>query len=329
MVSGGGEFRIVFPQRETAELERFEPDDSPLGDDEVAGRTVASILSSGTEIALYRQERTTPLYPGYGAVFRVERVGRGVTDLAPGELAFCMGPHRSVQRLPRRDALRLPAGLAPETAVFARMANMAMTAIATTAARPPQLAFVCGLGLIGLLSAQALRLTGYTVLASDPSEERRAIARAAGIGRVYADVPTEDPEVAGRVSLFLDCTGKESSVLAGCGVVHRGGEVSLVGVPWERRGEQSAFDLIRLVFHKYVRLRSGWEWELPVHAEREGQPNIRDNLQAALQWLADGRLRVDGLYETADPRDAAEAYRRIAERRRGKLATVFDWRGVQ
>jgi threonine dehydrogenase-like Zn-dependent dehydrogenase len=320
------ESRIVFSDRNAATLESYRPDDSPLGEDEVVGRTVVSLLSAGTEIALYKQARSTPLYPGYAAVFRVDRVGRGVAALAPGDLAFCMGPHQSTQRLKAHDALRLPEGLAPESAVFARMANMALTAIATSAARPPQLAFVSGLGLIGLMSAQALRVCGYTVLASDASETRRRLARAAGIERLYPDVPTDDPEVAGRVSLYLDCTGRERSVLDGCRVVHRGGEVSLVGVPWEPRGEQSAHELISLVFHRYVRLRSGWEWELPLRAEREGQPNIDDNLRAALSWLADGRLRVDGLAEVAAPADAAETYRRIAERRRDKLATVFDWR---
>jgi len=326
VTSGGTEARIVFSGRESAALESFRPDDAPLADDEVAGRTVVSLLSAGTEIALYKQERSTPLHPGYAAVFRVERVGRGVAALAPGDLAFCMGPHQSTQRLKAHDALRLPEGLAPETAVFARMANMALTAIATTAARPPQLAFVCGLGLIGLVSAQALRLCGYTVLASDPSETRRRLAQAAGIERLYPDVPTDDPDVAGRVSLFLDCTGRERSVMDGCRIVHRGGEVSLIGVPWEQRSAEPAHELISLVFHRYVRLRSGWEWELPLRAERDGQPNIGDNLRAALSWLADGRLRVDGLAEVALPQDAAATYRRIAERRRDKLATVFDWR---
>jgi len=321
--------RIVVPRSRYATFETFEPNDAPLGEHEIAGPTVASLLSAGTEIALYRLERTEPFYPGYCCVFRVERVGSAVTDVAPGDYVYAMAPHQSYQRLPRKEALKVPEGLAPKIAVFARMANMAMTAIATTAARPPQLAFVNGLGLIGQMTAQVCRLTGYEVAAADPSEERRAIARSFGFERMYDRIPVDDPAVAGRVSLFLDCGGKEQDVIDGCRTVHPNGEVVLIGVPWTQRSEHTAHELISLVFHRYVRLRSGWEWEIPLHAEREGQPSVMGSKAAALRWLAEGRLRVDDLYETADPRDAEAVYRRIDMREREKIATVFDWRSAE
>jgi len=319
--------RVVFPAREQAALEPYEPDRRPLGDDEVEGVTVTSLVSSGTELALFKNPPALPWVPGYAAVFRVSAVGRAVKDVAPGDYAFCLGAHQSRQRFARKDIVPLPPGLAVEKAPFARMANMALSAIATTAARPPQRVFVNGLGLIGNLTAQAVAACGYETLAGDPSEARRRHLDTFNVAATYAAVPETDEAVAGRVALFIDCTGKEQDALAGCRLVAKGGEVVLTGVPWSQRSEHTAHDVMSVVFHRYVRLRSGWEWELPLYAGDAGEPSIYGNLATALRWLADGRLRVDGLYETIRPDAAPDVYRRIAERRREALSTLIDWRG--
>lgn len=317
--------RIAFPSREQAAFETYFPDETPLEHDEIAGPTLVSLVSSGTEIALYRQDRESPLYPGYAAVFRAEQMGPAVSDLRAGDLLFCMGPHDSRQRLARRNAVLLPFGLAPETALLARMANMAMSVLATTSARPPQQVFVAGLGLIGLMTAQVFRLCGYAVHACDVSAERRRLAAACGI-TVHPEAPVGDTAVAGQISLFIDCTGKEADILAGARLVHRGGEAVLIGVPWSRRSGHTAHDVMSLVFHHYVRLRSGWEWELPDHAALPGQPSIYGNLTALVGWLAEGRFRTEGLCEIVRPADAPAVYRSIADRSRGALGSIFDWR---
>ena len=62
------------------------------------GRTLATLISAGTELAGAYQGSTFPKYPGYAAVFEVEEVGSEVQHLHPGDLAYCSGPHRSFQR---------------------------------------------------------------------------------------------------------------------------------------------------------------------------------------------------------------------------------------
>jgi hypothetical protein len=39
-----------------------------------------------------------------------------------------------------------------------------------------------------------------------------------------------------------------------------------VGVPWQRLTDLYAHDVIHAVFNNFVHLRSGWEWEVPIHA---------------------------------------------------------------
>jgi len=92
-------YAVQFTATETAELLPVERDARPLGAREVAGRTVATLISAGTELnGGYLATSGFPRGSGYAAVFEVEEVGREVEGIKVGDLAFCMGPHRSFQR---------------------------------------------------------------------------------------------------------------------------------------------------------------------------------------------------------------------------------------
>jgi threonine dehydrogenase-like Zn-dependent dehydrogenase len=185
---------------------------------------------------------------------------------------------------------------------------------------------VSGLGLVGHLAARIFDSCGYQVIACDPLESRRALVAAAGIARVEARLPMEDPAVAGRVGLVLECSGHEQAVLDGCAVVRRRGEVVLVGVPWARMTDLSARDLLHTVFHRYVVLRSGWEWELPLHATDFRNGSIYGNLATALQWLAQGRINVEGLSTVMPAMRAQDAYQALLHRTNPRLGIILDWR---
>jgi threonine dehydrogenase-like Zn-dependent dehydrogenase len=286
------------------------------------------LISAGTELAGAYQGTSFPRTPGYAAVFEVEAVGAEVRDVAPGDRAFCMGPHRSFQRQSRERVVPVPAGLSPEVATFARMMSVSMSTLTTTTARPPQMVVVTGLGLVGHLAAQIFDRCGYEVIACDPVPARRAFAEQAGLRRVLADVPVEHADVAGKVALVLECSGHEAAALAGCRVVRKGGEVVQIGAPWRRQTEITAHEILHAVFHNYVVLRSGWEWELPLQTTDFRTGSIFANLAAALQWLSEGRVRVDPLFTMVSPRDAQQAYQDLLHRRGDRLAVVFDWRGI-
>jgi threonine dehydrogenase-like Zn-dependent dehydrogenase len=142
---------------------------------------------------------------------------------------------------------------------------------------------------------------------------------------VSAEVPREDPAVAGRVALVLECSGHEQAAVDGCRVVRKRGEVVQVGAPWRRQTELSAHELLHLVFHRYVVLRSGWEWELPLEPADFRAGSIFGNVAAALDWLVEGRIAVDDLYALRSPQDAQDAYQALLHHRGERLAVVFDW----
>lgn len=315
---------ITAPRR--AELQEFDEAETPLPADGIEGIALASAISPGTEIgwafAGHQPERL-PNHPGYALAMRLTAVG-AESGFAVGDVVFCRANHRSRVRCRATDAWRIPEGLAPADAVIARLAGVSWSTLTTTDARPPDRVAVVGLGIVGNLAAQIFAAAGYRVLACDPVAGRRALLDGLGI-ETRERLPLDDKAWAERTSLVVDCSGHEGAVLDACKFVRKGGEVALVGVPWAKRTDIPAFDLLHAVFHKYVQLRSGWEWEVPGEASDFRSGSIRANTDAALQWLRDGRLRTRGLYKLVDPRDAEKAYLELMGQGGGPLTAVYDW----
>lgn len=315
---------VTITAREQAELLPMEADSCPLAADEVRGPTLATLVSAGTEIHSAYLGNRFPAHLGYAAVFRVMQVGAGVARLKPGDTALCLGPHRSFQRTTERLALPVPQGLSPESACFARLMGVSMSTLATTTARPSDSVLVTGLGPVGHLAARIFALCGYEVTGVDPDESRRTIAADAGI-RALQVVPLNDPTNAGQVALVLECSGHEQAALDGIRMARKRGEVVLVGVPWQQRTELTAHAFLHEVFHRYVVVRSGWEWELPNHPADFRPHSIYGSLEAALRWLAEGRITLDGLYATAPPSDCQRVYDSLLHHTWPRLAAIFDW----
>jgi len=316
---------ITFTAREQAELLETPIDSSELGPEEVAGRTLYTLISAGTELnGAYLGERF-PRVPGYAAVFEVEQVGSGVETVQVGDRRFCMGTHRSYQRATLQDSLPVPAGLPSPAAPFARLMGVTMATLTTTPARPPELVLVTGLGPVGHLGAQIFQACGYQVIAVDPDANRQAIMRQVGIRRVEARVPLDDPSVLGKVALHVECSGHEQAALDGCKALQKGGEMSQVAAPWSKRTAIDAHELLRLIFFNYLTVRSGWEWELPLHPTPFRTNSIWANFAAALDWLAQKRVVVDDLYDLVEPRDAQDVFQDLLHQRTESLAQVFDW----
>ncbi|MDA0322989.1 MAG: zinc-binding alcohol dehydrogenase [Verrucomicrobia bacterium] len=296
-----------------------------LGPNEVRGRTLFTLVSPGTELAMNYTGASFPSFPGYAATFEAEELGAEVKDISVGDVCFCMGPHRSFQQVDAQAALPVPGGLPPEEAVLARLMGVSMTTLMTTTARPGDRVMVTGAGPVGFLAAQMFTLSGYEVFVVEPNEGRRHLVEQSGIRTVYEKMPFDDSSVAGTVALVVECSGHEQAVLDACRVVRKRGEVVLVGVPWRRQTNASAHDVLSLVFHKYVVLRSGWEWELPHHAADFAPHSIHSGFDKALRWLAAGHISIDNMITKANPLAPQNVYQDLLHRRTKGLFSVFDW----
>ena len=324
--------RLCITQPRRAELQQHDEPEVDLPADSIEGLTLASAVSPGSEIGWAfggNDPSRLPCYPGYALTMRVTQVGSAAAgEFAVGDLVYCSANHRSHVRCRANEAWRIPGGLSPADATIARLAAVSWSTLTTTSARPPDRVVVTGLGIVGNLAAQNFAAAGYRVLACDPVAGRRALLDGLGI-ETRERLPLDDQTWASQTSLVIDCSGHEAAVLDACKLVRKGGEVVLVGVPWAKRTELSAFDVLHAVFHRYVNLRSGWEWQVPGEPSEFRSGSIRANLEAALHALATGRLRTTGLYRTADPRAPEPAYLELMGQGGGPLTAVFDWTQVE
>jgi len=325
---------VKFTAKERAELVEEERSDEPLGGDEVQGRTLVSLVSAGTEVVgcyagahYHIEDSSYPMNTGYAAVFEVEQVGPAVTGLAPGDVAFGACGHRSHQRKTADQVVKVPDGLAPEKAVFARMIKISMPSFVHTRIRPPEKAVITGLGSVGLMAAQLAQGYGYEVIACDPDERRRGMAEEHGIRTVLPAVPVDDPNVKKRVGLGLECSGHEQAALDLCEVLRVRGELFLVGVPWVARTDMTAHRILHSVFYNYVVMQSGWEGRMPGGHEIHSP---RHHFEAALRWLEEGRVVIrEDACRVASPRDCRQQYQDILHGRLDRLSVIFDWRTLR
>jgi threonine dehydrogenase-like Zn-dependent dehydrogenase len=301
------------------ELLPFDPPQTGAG--QLAGPTLATLVSPGTELNWAYCGNHFPQHSGYAAVFRVEQVGAEVTGWASGDLAFCYGGHQSWQCQAASGCHRLPAGLDPATATLARLMAVAHTSLITTRARPGQTVIVTGLGPVGLLAALQCRIAGYEVLACDPLAERRALASSAGLPTV------ETPPADFGAALALECSGHEAATIACCKAIRPCGEVVQIGTPWQKKTDLSAHELLSVVFKKYVYLRSGWEWELPPDRHHLSDVQTQaDNVTTCLRWLCENRIPLPkGLIGHCDPVNCQTIYQGHLNRSLDHICSIFDW----
>ena len=118
---------------------------------------------------------------GNMVVGSVTGVGSEVTRFSPGDRVFGYGSIREEHQL-REDSWRPLDGLSETDAVCTDPAHVALVAVRDGNVRIGDAVAVFGMGAIGLMTVQIAARSGATrVIAVDPIESRRAIARELGV----------------------------------------------------------------------------------------------------------------------------------------------------
>ncbi|MEX2046990.1 MAG: zinc-binding alcohol dehydrogenase [Chloroflexota bacterium] len=234
---------VWFPRAREVEL-REETLRGP-GPGEVRVHAVASGLSHGTEMLVFRGEAPAdltldlptlagsygfPIKFGYASVGRVVEVGGGVKDLAPGDPVFVHHPHQQEYVVNAAAAVRLPPRLPPELGVFLANCETALNVVLDAHPRLGEEVAVIGQGVVGLLVTQLLQRAGASVIAVEPIRLRRELALRCGAdeavtpedapGRIAArtngrgaDVVIEASGNARALQLAIDAAGVQASVI--------------------------------------------------------------------------------------------------------------------
>jgi hypothetical protein len=100
----------------------------------------------------------------------------------------------------------------------------------------------------------------------------------------------------------------------------------LAGNAAPRLGTTGRPPVFHAVFHRYLVLRSGWEWEVPDLPRDFAVGSIMADFAAAMRWLHQGRVCVEGLATTELPADGQRVWQDLLHQRHPAPTVVFDWR---
>jgi 2-desacetyl-2-hydroxyethyl bacteriochlorophyllide A dehydrogenase len=195
---------------------------APPGPGEVRVGVVASAVSAGTELLVYRGEvphdlpldlptlrgsYAFPIKYGYAAAGRVIDTGPDVGHLFAGDPVFVHHPHQELFVVPATVPVRLPDDLDPLLGVFFANLETALNIVHDTPLRLGETALILGGGVVGLLVANLLKLAGAgTVLVAELQEGRRKLALAAGADDAFG------PE--GANERIMEVTGERGADVA-------------------------------------------------------------------------------------------------------------------
>lgn len=333
--------RLLFPAIRQVVWEPFEVPDTPEPHAVVA-QTVCSLISAGTEIAVYTGThigfslpeppfRLIPFHPGYALVGRVIRLGAEVTGLNIGDRVVMDVPHGSVGIVDttRGVAVYVPDGVADDDAAMVPIAGIALTAVRMAPVELGDTVVVYGLGLVGQLAARLYRLGGARpVIGIDRIPARLDIAGASGVVPINAtrgDVVGNVVAVTGErgPDVVVEATGSPPVIVECLRLVREGGRVVLLGSP---RGLVEV-DAYSLIHRKGVTLIGAHERVQPLGLAPNRQWSKHRNLAFLARALADRDIDLRDLITHRIPaREAIGAFDALADRQQDHLGVLIDWR---
>jgi threonine dehydrogenase-like Zn-dependent dehydrogenase len=319
----------------TPRLANYDP--PPLGPDMVRIVSEFGAPKHGTELLAYRRQAATsaarydpewrcfrpredggagrfPLHLGNTVVGRIEAVGPGVADYAPGDRVYGRLPLREVHVVTTERIRPLPPDLTPEAAVCVDPADAAL-AMRDAHVRLGDRVAVFGMGAIGLLAMQYCGLSGASfVVAVDPLPLRRDLAARLGadvaLDPTEGDVGQEVRRLTDRlgVDVALEVSGNPAALHQAVRATRFEGTVGVIasyagGAEALRLGDEFHWNAVSLVSCRTVSLPLrdyGWDRSRVVALAEE--------------LLRTGRVRCDGIVQpVVSFEESPDAYREIDE----------------
>ena len=123
-----------------------------------------------------RTKLDQPLALGYSNAGKVINVGKGVSGFSVGDRAISNGPHAEIVCVPQNLCAKIPADTSFEDAAFTVLGSIALQGLRLAQPTLGETFAVTGLGLVGLLMVQLLKINGCRVIGIDlePSKLRLA-----------------------------------------------------------------------------------------------------------------------------------------------------------
>lgn len=336
----------VMPGEFDLRLEQEELDPDSCGRSMILLRAEASVVSAGTELAIYRgiapgvhtpgNWNAYPWRPGYGVIGYVDAVGSSVERLRVGDRIFAFGRHASHQFYdvsedkPFQSAFVVDDTL-PEQNILLRLALIALAGVQLAPVAAGDTVAVFGLGLVGNLTAQLYRLSGARVIALDPCGERCDRARRVGIDRVVSVTQNEQIECllemteGDGVDVAVDAVGHSAVIRSCASVCAPRGHVVLLGSP-RLPYEYDATETFRMIHNRRLTVHGALEWRFSPRSPSGTSVSIETNLRRLIEMAQRKDLLIDPLItHRIDPDQMAGVYREMANGTDSVLGVIVRW----
>lgn len=285
----------------------------------------AGTLGVNQTLNLVRGHLSSSLPLGYSAAGVVIEAGTKVNHIKVGDRVACAGSrvanHAEFDFVPQNLLSRIPGGVSYLDAAFGTVGAIAMQGVRRLNPSLGEQIVVVGLGLIGLIVIQLVRLSGARVFGVDVLQERVDLGRSFGLENGMCP---GDREPAQRIQEWTEGNGADGVIVCASGVdfsllnrsfdlCRRKGRVVLVGdVPIRIAREKIYTKEIDFFIScsygpgrydpRYEQM--GMDYPLPYVRWTEGR-----NLSEVLRLMAQGLLRVSALVgQVFSVEDAAAAY---------------------
>ncbi len=295
-------------------------------------------ISTGTEIRVYRLKAVDeagkflhanvpfilPTENGYSMVADILAVGSDVTGFAPGDRVFVPVSHRHVATIAATLAIKLPASLADEQAVFLSILEVAHLALRRGNPTPGETVAIIGLGVVGLSALAYCKAFGFRTIAIDQAVDRLEIARHMGADLA---ISPDEPDFLAQVQQASDGYGADLVIEAasvwpaiqlGMEVAAKGAKIvvvarhtdlpqfSPVGDPYLQK------DLTLMV--TYGHPPTGQRWDR------------QRSFGLTLDLLAKGRMNIAPMITHRAPwSEIPQIYQRLDQGDRTMVGIVLDW----
>lgn len=149
----------------------------------VAGLVKTRGLSKALSMIRGQIGKSNPL--GYSCAGTVLQIGAGIDELKPGDRVACGGggkaTHSEIVLVPKNLAVPIPDGCSTKDASSVSLGAIALHGVRRADVQLGDYVAVIGLGLVGQLTAQLLRLAGCHVVGIDILEERVQLGKRLGL----------------------------------------------------------------------------------------------------------------------------------------------------
>lgn len=298
-----------------------------------------SLLSTGTETfclagefdegTFWEEWVEFPFAPGYSMTSVVVEVGSAVEGVRVGDRVATQTPHAQRFVVPAAEAIAVPDDITDDQAAWVSLACTTQLGVRRAELQLGETVGVVGLGLLGQLVVQYLRVAGAgRIVCIDPTSERLQLAEKHGAtDLITTPAGAAREQIAdltdGRMlDVVFDITGHHTVLAAASTLLRPLGRLVLLGdSPSPSRqhlGPRIVADSIAI---------------LGVHASVAppvATPRDRWTLEAMTELffllLRTGRMDVDTLISHRySPTEAPEVYAALQRDRSPYLGVLFDW----